>query len=85
MSDAPPFDCPHCSARYRVVKVEADPANDCELTCPVCSAPLKAREGHFIFKYFLIARPRRNARAEPASSRIYFTSAPETAIVPELG
>lgn len=85
MSEAPSFTCPHCSAHYRVVKVEADPADDGELTCPVCAAALKAREGNFIFKYFLVQRPRRNARVEPAHSRVQFTSAPAAAIVPELG
>jgi uncharacterized Zn-finger protein len=85
MSEAPAFICPHCSAYYRVVTVEADPADDGELTCPVCAAALKAREGKFIFKYFLVQRPRRNPRAEPARGRVQFTSAPAAAIVPELG
>ena len=53
-----PFLCPHCSAKYRIVKVEADlGVKDCELTCLSCGGPLAGREGPFILKYFLVDRP----------------------------
>ena len=52
------FICPHCAALYKVVRVEADPPDECDLTCPVCDGPLPASEGPFILKYFLVERPR---------------------------
>jgi predicted RNA-binding Zn-ribbon protein involved in translation (DUF1610 family) len=67
MTDRQPvtrFDCPNCGAHYRLVRVEA-PANtpDREITCRSCGAPLQAREGRYILKYFLVERPRIQARA----------------------
>ena len=50
-----PFKCPNCGALYQIVRVEAAPANDREITCPVCGAPLTGRDGQFILKYFLLA------------------------------
>jgi len=64
MSHAEPlFDCPHCGARYEVVRVEAPPrpATDREITCVSCGGPLNGREGKFVLKYFLIERPKRRA------------------------
>ena len=50
--------CPRCSAKYRVVKLEADPGvKDSELTCLSCGGPLAGRDGPFILKYFLVDRP----------------------------
>ena len=63
MTNPTRFKCPTCSAGYQVVRVDAGstgpaaPANDRELTCPVCRGPLRARDGQFIFKYFLVRRP----------------------------
>lgn len=54
---SPLFTCPNCGALYEVVQVEAAPANDREITCRVCGGPLRGREGEFILKYFLVARP----------------------------
>ena len=44
-------------AVYKVVRVEAAPANDAEITCRSCGGPLLGREGGFVFKYFLVERP----------------------------
>jgi predicted nucleic acid-binding Zn ribbon protein len=55
--ESPPFKCPNCEASYKVVRVEAAEANDPEITCRVCGAPLRGREGGFVLKYFLVERP----------------------------
>jgi transcription elongation factor Elf1 len=57
------FDCPTCSAQYRLVRVEAgDVAERRELTCRSCGAPLQARDGRYVLKYFLVDRPKRQAK-----------------------
>jgi predicted Zn finger-like uncharacterized protein len=49
------FNCPNCSAQYKVVKVEAPAlANVEEVTCVNCGAALQARDGKFVLKYFLV-------------------------------
>jgi predicted Zn finger-like uncharacterized protein len=49
------FNCPNCSAQYKVVKVEAPAlANVEEVTCLNCGAALQARDGKFVLKYFLV-------------------------------
>jgi hypothetical protein len=55
------FHCPICNALYKVVKVEAGPETpDVErIACRNCGAPLTAREGTLILKYFLVQRPER--------------------------
>ena len=56
------FNCPYCDALYHLIEAEAGPETvDLELTCVVCDAPLPAREGPVVFKYFLAGRspPRR--------------------------
>jgi hypothetical protein len=51
------FNCPNCDAVYRLVKAEAGPETvDRELTCRSCAAPLPAREGNFVMKYFLLRK-----------------------------
>jgi hypothetical protein len=57
------FHCPACAAKYEVVGFEAPPGPtiDHELRCICCGGPLDAREGKFVFKYFLIERPRQRA------------------------
>ena len=54
------FKCPHCTTRYHVVQVEADPSTEVEIDCLVCDQPLPSRDGRFILKYFLLDGPRRN-------------------------
>jgi predicted Zn finger-like uncharacterized protein len=54
--------CPHCEARYFVVRVEADSTSvDREITCISCGGPFNGREGKFILKYFLASEPRKQA------------------------
>lgn len=51
-----------CGAVYRVVPVESDPANDCDINCCRCGVPLDHRDGDYALKYFLVgpyARPQR--------------------------
>jgi predicted Zn finger-like uncharacterized protein len=49
-----PMHCPHCGAKYNVVRVEAAPGlKDREVICLSCGGPLAAREGAFVIKHFL--------------------------------
>ena len=49
--------CPNCNALCQVVKVEAGPETaDQEIACGVCGAPLAARDGKFVLKYFLLRK-----------------------------
>jgi len=53
------FECPHCGAKYKLVRAEADPEMlDRQITCRSCGAPLQASEGALALKYFLVDRPR---------------------------
>jgi len=62
----PLFTCPNCGALYEVVRIEAAPANDREITCRACGGRLPGREGALILKYFLIARRLRPSAMTPA-------------------
>ena len=53
-----PFQCPHCAAKYALVKVEALAPVDAKVRCISCGGPLDGRENAFILKYFLVERPR---------------------------
>jgi predicted Zn finger-like uncharacterized protein len=59
-----PVYCPSCHTQYRVVRAEAGPetTTDGEIPCKTCGAPMHAREGAFILKYFRVASPKRAAR-----------------------
>jgi|GraSoiStandDraft_4_1057263.scaffolds.fasta_scaffold835293_2 hypothetical protein len=47
------FKCPSCGARYKLVRVEAEPTpENSELSCMGCGASLQEREGRFALKYF---------------------------------
>jgi hypothetical protein len=57
------FRCPHCSASYQLVHVEADDAaSDGEVICVRCHGPLPGREGRFIRKYLFVDRRRSDVR-----------------------
>ena len=73
----PLFRCESCFALYQVVKAPAGTETaDLEIACPVCNAPLPAREGQFVLKYFLlrkasrteVGRARRGFRHKKASA-----------------
>jgi hypothetical protein len=52
------LNCVDCNALYHLIKVEAGPETvDRELNCRACGAPLPAREGQFVLKYFLLRKP----------------------------
>ena len=60
------FACPNCGARYTLVRAEADRASvSGQVVCRGCGGPLNGREGRFVFKYFLVDRPKIPARATP--------------------
>ena len=61
MRTQPLFKCPHCTTRYHVVQLEADPSIDVEINCLVCDQQLRSRDGRFILKYFLLDGPRPKA------------------------
>jgi len=64
MSKPAPFECPHCKAKYNVVRMEAPQVEaDTEITCVSCGEPLTGREGLFLFKYFLVSRRQRKRAA----------------------
>ena len=57
----PLFRCKSCFALYQVIKAPADPKTiDLEIACRVCNAPLPAREGQFVLKYFLLRKASRS-------------------------
>ena len=65
MTEPTQFKCPTCEATYKVVRAEAPPEYDRQLTCLSCGAPLRNREGKFALKYFRTADGReikRNGR-----------------------
>jgi len=67
-----PFQCPHCAAKYALVKVEALAPEalapealapvDVKVRCISCGGPLDGWENAFILKYFLVERPRPDQR-----------------------
>jgi predicted Zn finger-like uncharacterized protein len=66
MSEPSPssFNCPACGAEYKVVRIEATPAEvqDEEVQCRNCGGPLDALDGGFILKYFLVGAPKKGRR-----------------------
>ena len=58
-----PFVCPHCAAQYKLVRVEATSSTLYrEVVCLSCGAPLAAREGAYVLKYFLVQQPSQRQR-----------------------
>src|SRR6516225_8785452 len=53
-SQSTSFECPHCAAKYELVRVEAPQGLtiDREITCLSCGGPLHGRDGPFFLKYF---------------------------------
>ena len=63
-SDVSSLECPNCKAKYKVVRVEADPKSvDCQIACRNCGAPSHGREGSIAWKYFMVERPKVRAIA----------------------
>ena len=59
-NDNTQFNCANCNALYHLIKVEAGPETvDRSLNCQACGAPLPARDGQFVLKYFLLRKPSR--------------------------
>jgi hypothetical protein len=64
------FFCSNCNALYQLIKVEAGPENGSRvITCPVCAAPLPAREGKFVLKYFMLRKAARDRKQACAPAR----------------
>jgi hypothetical protein len=67
----PFFKCPHCSALYHIIKVEAGPeSDDRQITCRTCGGPLRAREGEFVFKYFLLRHAGRRQKSRHVAAEL---------------
>jgi predicted nucleic acid-binding Zn ribbon protein len=62
MPDIYQFRWPTCEAEYDVVRLEAPPTHDKQLTCPSCGAPFRNRDGKFAFKYFRMSDGRKSGR-----------------------
>jgi predicted Zn finger-like uncharacterized protein len=62
MAEAMRFKCLNCDARYKVVRVEAPPTEDQEVTCVRCGTLLQSRDGKYALKYFLSEGPGRRGR-----------------------
>lgn len=61
------FNCPHCAALYKVVRIETPQVSvEREITCRRCGGPLQGREGRFILKYFFVDRPSPGASVRDA-------------------
>jgi len=57
MAETERFTCPHCGAKYKVVRVDAPVADTLrEVICRSCGGPLQGREGRSILKYFLVSK-----------------------------
>jgi predicted RNA-binding Zn-ribbon protein involved in translation (DUF1610 family) len=57
------FDCPHCGARYKLVRVEAETVEASgPIACRSCGGPLKSHADGHILKYFMVDRPRHGGR-----------------------
>jgi len=56
------FECPRCSAGYKVVRAEAPDPTSSEIACLSCGEPLAGREGAFVLKYFLVDAPKERQR-----------------------
>ena len=53
------FTCPQCQARYKVVRMAAEPGTSHgTVHCRVCHQPLASIEGDNILKYFLVKSPK---------------------------
>jgi hypothetical protein len=53
----PFFKCTGCAALYQVVRAEAGPeTREGDIACCICGAPLAARDGEIILKYFLLRK-----------------------------
>jgi len=57
------FSCPSCEAEYKIITIEVCDVQQGKLRCLKCDALLPAGEGRVAFKYFLVGRPKRMARA----------------------
>ena len=56
----PLFRCSGCFALYQVTAAQAGPETvDLKIACKLCNAPLPAREGPFVLKYFLLREANR--------------------------
>jgi prepilin signal peptidase PulO-like enzyme (type II secretory pathway) len=51
---SPRFECPHCGTLYDLIEIETEGAAAEPIACLVCGNPLRATDGRFIFKYFLV-------------------------------
>jgi predicted RNA-binding Zn-ribbon protein involved in translation (DUF1610 family) len=72
------FDCPHCGARYKLVRVEPESVEASgPIACRSCGGPLKSHADRHILKYFLVDRPRHAGRPKLVDSPRAISSGPD--------
>jgi hypothetical protein len=72
------FDCPHCGARYKLVRVEAESVEASgQIACRSCGGPLESHADRHILKYFLVDRPRHAGRPKLVDPPRAISSGPD--------
>ena len=63
----PQYSCNNCNGKYQVVRVEAGSVanDDRPLRCVICDAPLRAYDGKFALKYFLVGGFKKGRQSLP--------------------
>ena len=66
------FECPHCGAKYKRVRIRAPSQNilpmcefgetrEEEMCCLECMKPVPTKDGNFLLKYLLVEYPKSKA------------------------
>jgi predicted RNA-binding Zn-ribbon protein involved in translation (DUF1610 family) len=72
------FDCPHCGARYKLVRVEPESVEASgPIACRSCGGRLESHADRHILKYFLVDRPRHAGRPKLVDSPRAISSGPD--------
>lgn len=72
------FDCPHCGARYKLVRVEVESVEASgPIACRSCGGPLESHADRHILKYFLVDRPRYPGRPKLVDPPRAISSSPD--------
>jgi predicted RNA-binding Zn-ribbon protein involved in translation (DUF1610 family) len=72
------FDCPHCGARYKLVRVEPESVEvSGPIACRSCGGPLESHADRHILKYFLVDRQRHAGRPKLVDSPRAISSGPD--------
>ena len=62
--------CPHCEAKYLLVRVKPEPGHHDQLIhCVACDRPMPAWDGDYALKYFLAGSRKRKAAARAGGAQ----------------